>query len=312
MILIIGVAIIFFGCSKNNSMAPDLSQSDELTNSFKAHEITDFTGTSNPIFPYPNPAGNYWTDVASEPMVSGVTLWDQDGDEFRGTAELFVGAVEIGGEYDGKWEMKWWGTVTGNIIVAYAVGIGTEGDVKGMFAEWTYTMNYTGGDPFNPFHESFFYATEGYIAPKQMTKTIKFFEATGPIEFDYTVGGCTPYPYETVTGEGNASHIGHYTVLNTGCFDGTSVIYGVITAANGDEIQTYIAYDVYVDGIWYFHYVVYGGTGRFDGVCGYIDMYGTLDLVFEGDPPYPISGTWTLEGGIGATFYVIRSLRCTS
>jgi len=298
MILIIGVAIIFFGCSKNNSLAPDLNQSDELTSSLKAKKVhTFFTGETTPIIPPPS-GGNDWSDVADDSRVTGVGTWVTEGGptadgKLWGTTELTVD------DGSGKWEMKWYGTQTLTIdgfnIVAYAVGVGTEGNVKGMFGEWTYTMNYTGGFPVNPFHESFFYVTEGYIAPKQMTKTIKFFEATGPIEFDYTVGGCTPYPYETVTGEGNASHIGHYTVLNTGCFDG-SLISGKITAANGDEIHTYIAYAVNVDGIWYFHYIVNGGTGRFDCVSGYIDMYGTIDLVFEGDPPHPISGTWTLEG----------------
>lgn len=121
------------------------------------------------------------------------------------------------------------------------------------------------------------------------TKVIKFFEAEGPFEFDYTVVGCSPAPFLTVSGSGNATHLGLYTIINQGCYDGSSLILGTITAANNDEIQTYIesAYQDVNSGIWYYHYVIYNGTGRFEGATGDINMYGTLDFV---------NFVWNLQG----------------
>lgn len=124
---------------------------------------------------------------------------------------------------------------------------------------------------------------------KAITKVIKFFEAEGSFEFDYTVVGCSPAPFLTVSGSGNATHLGLYTIINQGCYDGSSLILGTITAANNDEIQTYIesAYQDVNSGIWYYHYVIYNGTGRFEGATGAINMYGTLD--FE-------DFVWNLQG----------------
>lgn len=124
---------------------------------------------------------------------------------------------------------------------------------------------------------------------KAVTRTIKFFEISGPFGFDYTVDGCAPFPYLTISGEGNASHIGLYTVKNQGCYDGESPIFGIITAANGDEIHTYVASAVLDEntGIWNYHYVVYGGTGQFNSVYGDIYLVGLID--FE-------NWVWTMYG----------------
>lgn len=124
---------------------------------------------------------------------------------------------------------------------------------------------------------------------KAVTKSIKFFEITGTFEFDFTVDGCSPSPYLIISGEGNASHFGHYTVVNHGCYDGESPIFGTISAANGDEIHTYVASAVQDEytGVWNYHYVVYEGTGKFDGVYGDIYLLGPID--FE-------NWTWTMSG----------------
>jgi len=122
-----------------------------------------------------------------------------------------------------------------------------------------------------------------------VTKTIKFFKVTGPFEFDFNVDGCAPSPYLTLYGVGNASHIGHYTVENHGCYDGESPVFGTLTAANGDEIYSYVASAVQDpdSGVWDYHFVVYDGTGQFDGVYGDIYLLGTID--FE-------NWTWTMFG----------------
>ena len=120
-------------------------------------------------------------------------------------------------------------------------------------------------------------------------KTIKFRKGEGTFNFDFTNNECNGAPYLTISGSGNASHIGNFNVINFGCYDGFSVILGVITAANGDEIHTYInaAYQDLETGLWHYHYVVYNGTGRFTDAFGDIYMYGTLD--FE-------NFVWSLQG----------------
>lgn len=130
---------------------------------------------------------------------------------------------------------------------------------------------------------------------KSITKVLKFFEAEGPFEFDYNVVGCSPAPYLMVSGSGNATHLGLYTNINQGCYDGNSLILGVITAANGDEIHTYIesAYQDVATGLWYYHYVIYNGTDKYEGATGYIDMVGTLDFV---------NFTWNLQGDGAITY----------
>ncbi len=113
-----------------------------------------------------------------------------------------------------------------------------------------------------------------------VTKTIKFFDAEGPFVFDYNIVGCSPAPYLSVSGTGNATHLGLYSVVNQGCYDGLNPIFGVITAANGDEIHTYIAHAEQDPdtGIWTYHYKIYDGTGRFEDANGDIFMVGTLDF----------------------------------
>ena len=122
-----------------------------------------------------------------------------------------------------------------------------------------------------------------------VTKTIKFFEASGPFELDFTSELCAPAPYLSIYGYGNGSHIGRYQVVAGGCYDGMSLILGVITSANGDEINTYIASAVQdmATGIWTYHYVIYDGSGRFENAYGDIYLTGTIDF---------INWTWTLAG----------------
>ena len=169
IIIIIGVSIIFFGCSKDNSLAPNQSQNDEVTSTYKAKKIhTHFTGTCFPTFPPPtNENGdeiNEWNDVADDPRVTGVSVWVTDGAEpideitlkLWGTAELTVNCGL------GIWEMTWRGTMTttgeGTFrIVAHAVGVGVEGEVEGLTARWKYTMNFDGTP------ESGIYITKGKI-----------------------------------------------------------------------------------------------------------------------------------------------------
>ncbi len=61
-----------------------------------------------------------------------------------------------------------------------------------------------------------------------------------------------------------------------------------IVVGNGPSFAKFkSAYQDVNTGIWYYHYVIYNGTGRFEGATGDINMYGTLD--FE-------NFVWNLQG----------------
>ena len=299
--LIIGVTFFFFSCSKDNAtMAPDQSQGDEFASSLKAKAKTVFTGTSTP-FPNPDdPVINRWYDEADDSRVTGITIWDTEAvvviDELTvqlwGTAELTVD----GGL--GKWELNWRGTQKfetpdGDFeIVVYAYGTGTEGKVKGMFAEWTYTMKSVDG---------FFYATEGYVADKQLSKTLKTIKASGPFQIVLPPNAaCGDFFRLEITGNGNCSHLGLFSVENYVCFyfEGENIVpvspwLGYITAANGkDKIETTLVYSWEVDGVDYYLYDILGGSGRFDGASGYIENYGHSTF----SPDNQLIGNWFLEG----------------
>ena len=124
-----------------------------------------------------------------------------------------------------------------------------------------------------------------------VTKTIKFKETSGVMEF--TLGDCAPYYNVRLTGEGQASLLGRYHVLNNFCSDGVDPvgpIYGFLTAANGDEIHTMVTEAGYTDEgeLLYCVYTVLGGTGRFEHiVSGEMIIYGNMDMV---------GLTWTVWG----------------
>ncbi len=170
IMIFIGVAIIFFGCSKDNSLAP----TDDVTNSYKAQVVhTHFAGECTPITP-PGTTPNAWyDDVAVDARVTGVTIWITENEiplnevttKLDGTAELFVGALNLNDVYNGNftgiWQMTWRGTVTttgqGLKIVCHVDGIGVEGVVLELTARWKYTMNWDGTP------ETFMYITKGKI-----------------------------------------------------------------------------------------------------------------------------------------------------
>ena len=164
MFLILGLSIIFFGCSKDDFMAPDIDQNDQGEVSLKSlkNEKTPFSGTcvivnlGDPGTTTVLPNGKTlikgqtaeWYDEADDARVTGQTFWyinwlmeeEPNTAKLWGKSELFV---KNGG---GKWEISWHGyqtpTPDGFIIVCDAVGTGKEGEVKGLVAKWTYIMDF--------------------------------------------------------------------------------------------------------------------------------------------------------------------------
>jgi hypothetical protein len=134
---------------------------------------------------------------------------------------------------------------------------------------------------------------------KSVTKTIVFHNSSGTGSLDPNPGDCggiSPPLQFKIEGGGTATHLGLYTVVNQACFDLGSMaiippLLGFITAANGNEVHTEMGMpypDVDNPPNFYFPYTIIGGTGRFDGATGHIDMYGTVN----DQPPFD----WNLSG----------------
>ncbi|MCK5135356.1 MAG: hypothetical protein KAR19_06165 [Bacteroidales bacterium] len=110
MLLVIGVAIIFFGCTKEDLMDPELNLVDQETTALKSAKAKR---TFEGICTFVKPVPNTWYDASDDWRVTGTTIWLQpDINVFSGTAELFVDAKNPHDENRGKWEMIWEGTLT--------------------------------------------------------------------------------------------------------------------------------------------------------------------------------------------------------
>lgn len=130
-----------------------------------------------------------------------------------------------------------------------------------------------------------------------LTKTIVFKKSTGtmtPVDVDPDV--CDGVAQVLVQGTGIATHLGKFTVENIICIHEASppMITGVLTAANGDQIFTYVSGGWKDGDISYYVYTIYNGSGRFEGITGELLMYGivdetngTFDLQGEGTFTYP-------------------------
>lgn len=169
--LLIGIAIFWFGCSKEDNPATPESN-------------TEFTGTCVWVADLDTGVTTVledgrilitgqkaeWYDSTNIALTTGKSFWDvgwvieKDGNaQLWATTELVVD----GGR--GKWELTWTGTRTptgtGTFtewvspfkIEGDAVGKGVEGEVLGMEAKWTYTMDFNGD------FSTLFYKSKGYI-----------------------------------------------------------------------------------------------------------------------------------------------------
>ena len=128
-------------------------------------------------------------------------------------------------------------------------------------------------------------------------KIVTFNKSSGIMEVIPCTDCATGYQLY-ISGSGNATHLGNFTVINTVCFDLATFEtvgdhLGFIFAANGDEIHTQMVNGPYFpegpDGPAYYDYTVLEGAGRFADVTGgdWV-MYGMADLA---------NMTWELQGG---------------
>ena len=185
MFLVIGVSIIFFGCSKDDSLAPELDQSDQVTNSLKSAKtpFIEFSGVSTPVLQLFDPGTSTvlpngkikvtgmvadWYDDAGDVNYTGQSIWYENWlFEADGSSAKIWGKADLNLDIGGTWKISWHGTITAEegytlfdpshpfTAVAYAVGTGKTGAVKGMVAHSTYTFDFDGSP------ETFFWSFTG-------------------------------------------------------------------------------------------------------------------------------------------------------
>ena len=164
LLMTICAALFFSGCEKEEIMPNPTDMVDVEENILKKNSKTTFEGTCKFVKSEPNT----WYDETDDWRTTGTTIWEQPNPHvFKGTATLYVGTENPHRENRGIWDIKWKGELVsgagGAIIIATAKGKGVQGEVFGMKAEWTYTMNYKGDDFPNPANPTFFYVIQGEI-----------------------------------------------------------------------------------------------------------------------------------------------------
>jgi len=161
MLMAITVALIFFSCEKE-TFAPESEQDAMEESALKGAKINvkrTFEGVCTKVWAIQDQ--NEWYDATDDWRTTGTTIWKMDG-----TAVLIVEAKNPHEENRGKWEMEYVfvefsSTPEGTYILCTVTGTGTEGKVKGMKANWIYTMDCDG--PAGPSNPEFFYAITGNI-----------------------------------------------------------------------------------------------------------------------------------------------------
>lgn len=111
-----------------------------------------------------------WYDSTNVVLVTGKSIWTVNwlkGPD--GTAQLWASAEIYVDSGRGKWELTWTGKRIPSDTSSFvemktpfrvegdAIGKGVDGEVLGMEAKWTYTMDFNG----NP--STLFYRSGGYI-----------------------------------------------------------------------------------------------------------------------------------------------------
>ena len=154
MLVIIGIGLLFFGCSDENLTTPDLNQSDQAIAPLAKKIYSYFNGSSVNIGLVTPPKVNnlpngviQWRglvvqtdDDLSDPRVDGIVTWVvhldiyPDGSDKRwGSGELIIPNI-------GKWDMTYKGWFIPGEGLTYEVDGHGKGEFKGMKAHWTYFL----------------------------------------------------------------------------------------------------------------------------------------------------------------------------
>ncbi len=110
---------------------------------------------------------------------------------------------------------------------------------------------------------------------------------------------CGSFLQYLIEGQGNATHLGLFTVTITYCtdFGANHFLTGTQVAANGDELHFYsIGFGQDEQGQWT-DYFYDGGTGRFKNVTGDMRLYGVTEFTdFDPVTGIPMAGVYSNYG----------------
>ncbi len=151
--LILGIVIIYFGCTENIPSGPEINPGSQITASLEKKIHSYFNGTSTTLLPFLDPGKTIvlpngkvmirglvveTDDEMDDPRVDGIVTWVvnldvyTDGTDKRwGTGELIIPDV-------GRWIMPYKGWFTPQDGVTYEVDGHGKGEFRGLKAHWTY------------------------------------------------------------------------------------------------------------------------------------------------------------------------------
>ena len=159
-VLLLSLALLLIvGCAKDDLFTPaDDQETISLKSGMQGDAFTgicEYVGDGEPGTTKLLPNGktnmlgftSFWYDKADDWRVTGNSTWYAnyfwEGEPFISNAKVW-GKAELFVDGDrGKWEISWHGYITDNGLKASveAVGTGKEGEVKGLVAKWTYTLD---------------------------------------------------------------------------------------------------------------------------------------------------------------------------
>lgn len=182
LLLIFAVAILFFGCQKDQLTEPD--QVDQANVELKVVQH-DFTGQCLPTLTGVTDCGivhelangnikvtgfqSVWYDLTNDPLTTGHTYWNEDMIIYADgkTAKVWGKATLVLDDDLGEWaftlkgimyikegsddilvpicDMDPMAPLPEAVIVGICKGVGKSGAVKGMVGEWTYRMDMQAG-----------------------------------------------------------------------------------------------------------------------------------------------------------------------
>ena len=167
----ISLTLLFIGCSdEDNPRTCDCKQLFKGTSKFIAEIDSGLTTVLDDGRILITNQKAEWYDSTNVKLLTGKSFWTVNWlKETDGNAEMWATAEIVVDSGLGKWELSWSGTRvptdSGSFVEMQspfrvegdAVGKGVEGEVLGMEAKWTYTMDFNGD------LSTLFYNSEGYI-----------------------------------------------------------------------------------------------------------------------------------------------------
>ena len=114
-----------------------------------------------------------------------------------------------------------------------------------------------------------------HLNGKAVAKPFKI-RSAGSLSYIFGQGGCNVRI--VLSGNGNASHMGNFSIEADLCLDNEPFII-TSTGANGDQLFATFRRPPTTDanGLVTQYYMIIGGTGRFENASGQYDLYGVVD-----------------------------------